>query len=101
MRMFVKTLVVVLLIGGGFMAGMLVDGSDFMARFIEGRLYALYVLIYTGAAFMGGLWFGQRWERNWQDRQELLEEKSGAIPSQAPYGSSSESHGRERTEVRV
>ena len=32
--------------------------------------YALWVLIYTGAALMAGLWFGQRWERSWAQKQE-------------------------------
>jgi hypothetical protein len=100
MRMFVKTLVVVLCVGAGFMAGMLVDGSDFLARFVEGRLYALYVLIYTGGAFMGGLWFGQRWERNWEDRQETSENEAVLPSSPKELESSGESRSRERSELR-
>jgi uncharacterized membrane protein YqaE (UPF0057 family) len=72
MKIFVRILMIALYIGAGFMAGMLVDGSDFLMGFISGRLYALYVLIYTGGAFMAGLWFGQRWERSWEAEEEAV-----------------------------
>lgn len=35
-------------------------------------LYALYVLIYTGAVFMVGIYAGQRSERAWTLRREAL-----------------------------
>lgn len=85
-----------LFVGAGFMAGMLVDGSDFFFYgLVEGRIYALYVLIYTGAAFMGGLWFGQRWERKWEDRQDSLAEEAQAAVSQRDIDASGDPSGLE------
>jgi uncharacterized protein YneF (UPF0154 family) len=100
MKIFSKILWVVLCVGAGFMAGMMVDGSDFLYGFVQGRLYALYVLVYTGAAFMGGLWFGQRWERKWEDSHPSLQEEAELASSQRGYESSGEAAVRERSELR-
>jgi len=100
MKIFGRVMLVTLYVGAGFMAGMLVDGSDFLMGFIQGRLYALYVLIYTGAAFMGGLWFGQRWERSWQsEKEEPVELLEGAL-SDAGVESYKEEGVREPSELR-
>jgi hypothetical protein len=101
MKIFVRLLMIALYIGAGFMAGMLVDGSDFLMGFVEGRLYALYVLIYTGAAFMGGLWFGQRWERSWES-SEAVESAERPEPARADLnpGVFPEEEVREPSELR-
>ena len=101
MKFFGKVLWFMLVVGAGFMAGMLVDGADFFSKFIDGRLYGLYVLVYTGGAFMGGLWFGQRWERSWESRQDALL-KTHVETSSAPNGFEhpSEVSSRERTKIR-
>jgi hypothetical protein len=100
MKIFGRILLIALYIGAGFMAGMLVDGSDFLMGFIQGRLYALYVLIYTGAAFMGGLWFGQRWERSWQSEKEDSSEFQEVAPSDLSIDAYKEEGVREPSELR-
>ena len=41
-------------------------------------LYALYVLIYSGAIFMAGIYIGQRSERAWVLRRDVLAKGSRA-----------------------
>ena len=65
----VKRLFTILSIFGVFVAGMFV--GQLYAPF-DIWLYALYVLIYTGAVLMVGIYAGQRAERVWTLRREAL-----------------------------
>ncbi len=65
MKLFFKLLLISLSMGAAFMAGMVVS------QFSQ---YAVWVLVYSGAAFMGGIGFGLRWERSWQARQDISED---------------------------
>ncbi len=64
-----KRFFTILSIFGIFIAGMLV--GQLYAPF-DIWLYALYVLIYTAAVFMVGIYAGQRSERAWTLRREAL-----------------------------
>ncbi len=83
MSFFAKSLWVILCVAAGFMMGLMVDGAEFFSAFIQGRLYAVYVLVYTGGAFIAGLWFGQRWERSWELRMETAETSPGLLREEA------------------
>lgn len=68
-----KRFFTILSIFGVFIAGMFV--GQLYAPF-DIWLYALYVLIYTGAVFMVGIYAGQRAERAWVLRREALSMES-------------------------
>ena len=63
----------ILCIFGIFIAGMLV--GQLYAPF-DVWLYALYVLIFSGAIFLVGIYAGQRAERAWTLRREALSKGS-------------------------
>jgi len=64
-----KRFFTILSIFGIFIAGMLV--GQLYTPF-DVWLYVLYVLIYTGAVFMVGIYAGQRAERAWTLRRQAL-----------------------------
>jgi hypothetical protein len=55
-------------------------------------LYALYVIIYTGAIFMVGIYAGQRSERAWTLRREAISsmESRKEVPESREIGNMAE-----------
>lgn len=55
-------------------------------------LYALYVIIYTGAVFMVGIYAGQRSERAWTLKREAISstESRKEVPESREVGSMAE-----------